>query len=167
MLCCSQTDSSCVLSFSNMTPNSTMLQTPSSSKTKGVGPPTPNTEANPPPSSESLIYKPERTRCTPNIYVKCGTDGQEWNKSQALAHKLRNSSFFFRCVSGLSMPSPNGPRRGSGPLPRGGVPISRSYSARPRLRPCPLRLDSPLTRLIGGLPGVAPWCNGGEGGVGG
>ena len=94
------------------------------------------------------------------------TYDQEWNKSQALAHKPRNSSF-FRCVSGLSIPGLNGPRWGSGPLPRGGVPISRSYSARPRLRPRPLRLDSPLIRLIGGLPGVAPWFDGGEGGVGG
>jgi hypothetical protein len=37
----------------------------------------------------------------------------EWNKSQALAHRPMNSSFFLCCVSGESRPSPNGPIRGA------------------------------------------------------
>lgn len=128
-----------------------------------------------------------RTRRRPRLsVVKCGqgilkipkrrgyffshmicTLAYEWKSSHALEHKPRNSSFFFRCVSGLSIPKPNGPRRGSGPLPRGGVPISPSYSARGRLRPLPLLRPSPLTWLNGCLLGFAPLCVGGDGGVGG
>lgn len=90
----------------------------------------------------------------------------EWKRSQALEHKPKNSSFFFRCVSGLSIPRPNGPRLGSGPLPSGGVPISLSYSVRGRLRPPCTRAGSPFTWLKGCLCCVEPGA-GGEGGVGG
>ena len=134
-----------------------MLQTPITFKIKEARPPASSAEGR----TAVVLGKPEpisrNAHVVRQVYMSdVEIDDQEWNKSQALAHRPRNSSFFFRCVSGLSMPRPNGPRRGSGPLPRGGVPMSRSYSARPRLRPWPLRPDSPLTRLIEGLPGVAP-----------
>ena len=73
---------------------------------------------------------------------------QEWNKSQALSQSLRNSSLFsaplifcLQSSSRLPLP-PSSPRTakaarlGSGRLnAEGGLPLSRSYSSRPRRRP--------------------------------
>jgi len=101
----------------------------------------------------------------------------EWNKSQALAQRLKNSSFFLRCVSGLSRPSPNGPPAylilsRSRPVPNGGL-LSPSYSFRLRRRfvkPVGLSLLNGwwfgwLLNFCGVRPWVPAIC--GDGGVGG
>jgi len=79
----------------------------------------------------------------------------EWNRSQARSHRPKNSSRFWRCVSGLSRPAPKGPRREVlGPCPNGGVAPS-SYSALVLL----------LVALR--LPSDGRWPGAGDGGVGG
>ena len=130
-----------------------------------VKPPVTLCHVPPKPQNPRFISIQRKAKAVTLISVICT---QEWNKSQALAHRPKNSSFFLRCVPGLSIPSPNGPRsrRGSGPLPRGGDPISRSYSARPRRLAPPIRLDSPLT-CGKCLCKVVPAFDGGDGGVGG
>lgn len=76
--------------------------------------------------------------------VRC--QGHEWKRSQALSHNLRNSSRFsaelmlaFQSSSLEPLSSPltaNAALLGSGRLyAEGGLPLSRSYSSRPRLRP--------------------------------
>lgn len=90
---------------------------------------------------EDLLYDPiydAGTRPKPGNFY-------EWNRSQALAHKPMNSSFFLRWVSGVSRPSPKGPVRCCW-RPSGGVPMSRSYSSLGRLRELPLRCKSEVGR---------------------
>ena len=84
--------------------------------------------------------------------------GHEWKRSQARSQIRRNSSRFAFCDSGLSRPSPKGPRRvGARPVPRGGLPPS-SYSARVR-RLLVLRLPSTGREWpFRGEGGVGGWC---------